>query len=274
MIDLGTTRGLSTLQRVTLTLDEMDLLLDRIQIDELPVVLSAVPRFDNKPARDAAFAAAETALEERGLIEHGEVHPELAERLAILGHPHWVVALRLFSGESISRLCVAKGAESTVLALRGPQSYVIDDAGPDLPGVVLAALGNAEPLAFESFSAPTAELSQLFDDTRDPAATSRRLAAIAQPSRDSNVVASAMVHCYGHTEIVGIAYGEGTREQAEGHLAVFDTRNGRFVATATRSSDGTRWSSLSSGSNARLRQAVETLISALPMRPEFSRLSP
>ena len=118
MIDLGTTRGLSTLQRVTLTLDEMDLLLDRIQIDELPVVLSAVPRFDNKPARDAAFAAAETALEERGLIEHGEVHPELAERLGILGHPHWVVALRLFSGESISRLCAVPSRMSSTTRVR------------------------------------------------------------------------------------------------------------------------------------------------------------
>jgi hypothetical protein len=274
MIDLGTTRAPSTLNRVTLTLDEMDLLLDRLQIDELPVVLNAVPRFDNKPARDASFAHAEAALAERGLIEHGEVHPELAERLAILGHPHWVVALRLFAGESISRLCIAKGAESTVLALRGPESFVIDDAGQDLAGVVLAALGPAEALAFESFSAPTAELSELFNDTRDPAETSRRLAAIALPARDSNVVASAMVHCYGHTEIVGIAYGEGTRDQAEGHLAVFDTRNGRFVATATRSSDGTKWSSLSSGSNARLRQAVETLIAALPMRTEFTRLNP
>jgi hypothetical protein len=164
MIDLGTTRAPSTLQRVTLSLDEMDLLLDRLQIDELPVVLSAVPRFDNKSARDAAFAHAESALEERGLIAHGEVHPDLADRLAILGHPHWVVALRLFGGESISRLCLTKGAESTVLALRGPESYVIDDAGPDLAGVVLAALGPAEALGFESFSAPTAELSELFND--------------------------------------------------------------------------------------------------------------
>ncbi|KAA0024697.1 ESX secretion-associated protein EspG [Antrihabitans cavernicola] len=269
MIDLGIGPAPSTLEAVTLTLDEMELLMERLQIDELPVVLAAVPRYDNAPDRDAALGAAEGALTERGLIDDGQIVPDLVERLQVLARPHWIIALRYYVDESISRLCVAKGDERTVLALRGPDTYVIDQLDTDPAGPIIAALGPSTPLDFSGLNAPTEPLGLIFDDSSDPERTAERLAEIGIPSRESGVVAAAMLHCFAHTEIVGVAYGDGTRDQAEGNIAVFDTRDGRFIATSSRAADGTKWSALSSGTDARLRQAIHSLVETLPTRENF-----
>lgn len=269
MIDLGIGPAPSTLGAVTLDLDEMQLLMERLEIDEVPVVLDAVPRHDNAPDRDAAFAVAEASLVERELIEDDEIAQDLVDRLQVLARPHWVVALRYYVGETISRLCVAQGDERTVLALRGPESYVIDELDTDLAGPIIGALGASTPLDFGGLNAPTEPLGALFDDSGDPEKMAERLAEIAVPARDAGVVASAMLHCYAHTEIVGVVYGDGTRDQADGNIAVFDTRDGRFVATSSKAADGTKWSALSSGTDARLRQALHDLVATLPTRANF-----
>lgn len=270
MIDLGIGPAPSTLDAVTLTLDEMQLLMQRLAIDEVPVVLDAVPRYDNAPDRNAALDAAEAALTERELIDDaGEINAELATWLHILARPHWIIALRYYVDESISRLCVAKGEERTVLALRGPESYVIDQIETDVAVPIIGALGQSTPLDFSGLNAPTEPLGEIFDDSSDPERTAARLAEIGIPSRESGVVAAAMLHCHAHTEIVGVAYGDGTRDQAENNIAVFDTRDGRFIATSSRAADGTKWSALSSGTDSRLRQALHSLIDTLPTRENF-----
>lgn len=269
MTVLGAGRGPSTLGAVVLSLDEMQFLLEELQIDDVPVVLDAIGRYDNVTQHDAALAAAAESLTERDLLTDGDVHPELADRLRALNHPHWVVALRLVVDGQVSRMCLAKGDDLVTVALRGPTSYVIDEADEDLPGPVLAALGPAEPLDLTGMNASTEDLIPIFGDLGDAAATARRLAAVGTPDRDAQSLASALVHLVAHAEIVGVAHGDGTREYADNHIAVFDTRNGRFLATASKADDGTRWTSLSSGTPARLRTALLDLINGLPERGDF-----
>ena len=271
MIDLGTGPALPTLGRITLAVDEMDLLLDRLDLDELPVVLAQVPRFDSSAERDAAFGVAAESLAQRGLLDGDVVHDVLADRLRLLNRPHWAISLRLFRDETISRLCIAGNGDLSVLALRGPDSYVLEDVTSDVGSVVVAALGDAEPLVFAGFSAPTVELGAIFDDAdADTATTTQRIAEIAVPARESNIIAAAMADCRAHTEIVAVYYGDGTRNQAQAHVAVFDTRAGRFVATSSVAADGTTWSALSSGSGPRIRHAVDELVASLPERAEFA----
>jgi hypothetical protein len=43
------------------------------------------------------------------------------------------------------------------------------------------------------------------------------------------------------------------------------------LKTASKSDDGVKWTSLSSGTPARLRTAVQDLINSLPEREEFPR---
>lgn len=274
MIDLGTGLAPSSLEAVTLTLDEMQWALESLGDVDLPIVLDALGRYDDQADHDAAMGAARASLAARELLDGEDLHPELEHRLRVLGMPHWVLALRLFTGEHISRLCVAKGADTAVLALRGPESYVLSELGGDLAGPVLAALGPAEPLPFPGLNAPTEELSPIFDDTADPEVTASRLQRIGAADAEAAVIGHAMLHCYAHAEIVGVVYGDGVREQAPGHLAVFDTRSGRFLATASDALDGTKWTALSAGSDARIRQALQTLIGSLPHQAPFAHRRP
>ncbi|MFF2553496.1 ESX secretion-associated protein EspG [Nocardia sp. NPDC058058] len=268
---LGAGRGPSVLRSVTLSLDEMQYLQEALEFDELPVVLNAMGRYDNAADHDAAMNVAAAALAERDLLDGDQVHPELAERLRVLYRPHWVIALRWYVNGQVNRFCLAKGDDIEVVALRGPHSYVLDTAGHDLPGTVMAALGPADPLELNGMNAPTAELAPIFDDAGDVTTTAKRLAEVGKPPRDAKTLAAALVQVDSHAEIAGVIYGDGTRDTADNHIAVFNTRHGRFLATASTADDGTKWTSLATGTPARLRTALQDLIAGLPLRQEFPK---
>ncbi|MFF0541519.1 ESX secretion-associated protein EspG [Nocardia thailandica] len=269
MTVLGGDGGHSLLEAVVLSLDEMQYLLEHLELDEMPVVLDAKGRYDNVTAHDAAMAAAAESLRARELLFGEEVPGELVARLRTLYRPQWIIALRWVVSGQVNRFCLAQGDDLAVVALRGPDSYVIDHAGIDLAGTVLQALGPAEALELYGLNAPTEVLAPIFGDTGDAAATARRLTEIAHPATDAQTLASALVEIHSYAEIVGVAYGDGTRDILDNHIAVFNTRAGRFVITASMSDDGVKWSSIASGTPARLRTAVQDLIESLPVRTEF-----
>jgi len=271
---LGAAGGPSTVGSVSLGLDEMQFLLETLEFDELPTVLQAIGRYDNRADHDAAMEVAERQLAERDLLIDGVVHRELEDRLRTLYRPHWVLALRLVVNGQISRLALAKGDDLTVVALRGPFSYVLSEVDEDLPGPLVAALGRAEPLEIESMNAETELLAPIFGDAGDAAATAERLAKVCTPARDVQALASALVEIHSHTQISAVVYGDGTREISDSHIAVFDTRGGRIVLTAAPADDGTKWTSISSGTTARLRTAIKDLIASLPEREEFPQVVP
>ncbi|MEU8895139.1 ESX secretion-associated protein EspG [Nocardia sp. NPDC048505] len=252
-----------------LSLDEMQFLMEDLQLDEMPVVLQAMGRYDDEAAHDAAMAVAAQSLGDRQLLVDRAVHGELEDRLRTLYRPHWVLSLRLVVAGAISRLCLAKGDDLVVLALRGADSYVLSTVDDDLPGPIIAALGVAEPLELTGMNAQTELLAPIFGDTGDAAATANRLAKVCTPNRDAQVLASALVEIHSHAQISAVVYGDGTRDIADSHIAVFNTRNGRFLITASLAEDGTKWSSISGGGNARLRQALLDLMNSLPERADF-----
>lgn len=270
MIDLGTGRRPSSLEAVSLSLDEMQFLVQLLELDQLPTVLMALGRYDSRDEHEKAMAAARSSLEERGLLRDTNAHQNLEERLRALARPHWVLAARLYVGDTISRLCLAKGEEMHVLVLRGPDSYVVYEvSGEEAVGPAAAALGVIDPLEFAGFSAPTEQLGPIFNTVGDPAATARRLTELGAPADGAEAVAKAMVHCHARIEIVGVVYGDAKREVAPGNIAVFDTHNGRIVITSSIAPDGIKWSSLTSGTPARLRRAMQELIDSLPDRESF-----
>lgn len=254
---------------VVLSLDEMQFLLEKLELDEMPVVLQAIGRYDDQLAHDAAMDVAAQSLADRDLVVDRVVQPELEDRLRTLYRPHWVLALRLVVDGEVSRLCLAKGDDIAVLALRGPESYVISTVDDDLPGPIIAAIGAAEPLELSAMNAQTELLAPIFGDTGDAAATATRLARVCNPNRDAQLLASALVEIHSHAQISAVVYGDGTRDISDNHIALFNTRGGRIVVTASIAEDGTKWSSISGGSTSRLRQALLELMNSLPEREEF-----
>ncbi|MFC7449994.1 ESX secretion-associated protein EspG [Rhodococcus daqingensis] len=263
MIDSGTLAAPSRLDSVTLGLDELDLLVNLLGIDELPVVLNATARFDSVTARDAAFDAARATLAERGLLASGAVHTDVAEWLQVLARPSWEVALRLYVAEEISRLCLAHGPTGSVLALRGPDSYVLQRAEHPAGDLMLDAIGRRAPLDLGVVNAPTEQLVAALADCADARSTARRLTALGAAEQDAVTVSTALARCRERAEIVAIWHGDGRIEPVGGPVTVFDTDRGRIIGTSSVSADGVAWSTLGPGHDARFRQAVDVLVGAV-----------
>ncbi|WP_280367982.1 ESX secretion-associated protein EspG [Nocardia abscessus] len=125
MTVLGAGRDPSTLEAVVLSLDEMQFLVEKLQI-EVPVVLNARARYDNLTDHKAAMDAAVESLAQRKLLIDGVVHRDLENRLCALNRPHWIIALRLVVDGWVSRFCLAQGVDLTVVAQRGQDTNLKD----------------------------------------------------------------------------------------------------------------------------------------------------
>ncbi|WP_024801310.1 ESX secretion-associated protein EspG [Nocardia sp. BMG51109] len=269
MTVLGEGHGPSMLESVVLSFDEFQFLQQNLELVDIPVVLSANRYYDNSDTYSEAMSIAERSLTERELLHGDVVTPELAERLRALSLPHWALEMRWMVGEQVNRLCIAKGDKLEVVVLRGQGTYVVDEAGPDLPGTVIAALGPAQPLELYGMNIPTEEFAPILGDTGDSTTTAQRLAKFGKPSQDAPTLAAALVEIESAAEIIGLIYGDGTRDFTPNHISVINTRHGRFLSTTSVSDDGVKWSSLSTGTSARLRIALQDLIASMPLREDF-----
>ncbi|MFC9519204.1 ESX secretion-associated protein EspG [Nocardiaceae bacterium NPDC056970] len=263
MIDLGIDPVGTTLPSVALTLDELDLLVHLLDVDVLPVVLDAGARFDSVPARDAAFDRAHDTLTAAGLLDDVAVHPELARWLRVLARPRGEIAARRFAAGTVSRLCLARGDDGAVLALRSGDALTVQYVRHDLAGPIAHALGAAEALMFGVVNRPTDVLGAALDRLVDPDRAAAELTGIGVPTADAAVIGPAFTACPVFTEIVGIVHEDGRPDLMHGPVTVFDTAAGRIVGTTSVAADGTRWTSLSPGDPGRLRQALLGLLDAL-----------
>ncbi|GAB2643218.1 ESX secretion-associated protein EspG [Prescottella soli] len=269
MIDLGIEPIGTTLPPTTLHVDEIDLLVHLLDVDVLPVVLDAGPRFDSLPARDAVFRRAHDRLTAAGLVDGITVHPDLARQVRTLARPRAEIAVRKFVGGTVHRACLALDqdpADGAVLALRSGDAFTVQRPGRDLAGPVVHALGTVPALPFGVVNCPTADLGAALDRITDPQKAADQLIAVGVPAADAAVVGPAFAACPTFTEIVGLVgiVGEGgDPELARGPVTVFDTAAGRVVGTTSVATDGVRWTSLSPGTQGRLRQALEGLLAQL-----------
>ncbi|MFD1812112.1 ESX secretion-associated protein EspG [Rhodococcus gannanensis] len=245
------------LPAVTVGVDELDLLTQLARIDELPVVLDARSRFDTTVARDAAFESCRESLTERGLLPGGHPHPDVVDRLTILARPDVELAVRWYREGTVSRMCIAQVGQMTVLALRGPDSYVLAEVPAVEAELVLDVIGRSVALDVDSISAPTDRLVLALDDLTHPQSVVRRLSELG--ARETETLAWALSTCTAHAEIVALVQGDG-RRWTSAPVTVFDTAGGRIVGTSSVSPDGTAWSTLGPGGDARLRQAIGELL--------------
>ena len=242
------------LHSATVTLDELGLLVHLLRIDELPVVLDASSRFDTAAARDAAFVGAARTLADRGLLDHGDPHPDLADRLRTLARPDREIALRRYTGDSVDRLCVALGPLGGVVARREENSVVLQPCSVPIRDILCGTAGFAG-LMIRPVNAVTAGLVEALSDCADPAATARKLAALGVGAREAGVLAAALATCLARTEIVAMRHADGRSAPLGAPVAVIDTDHGRILGTSSAATDGTAWSTLGPGGDARIRQA-------------------
>ncbi len=265
MIDLGIEPIGTTLPPTTLHVDQIDLLVHLLDIDVLPVVLDAGPRFDSLPARDAVFRRAHDGLTAAGLVDGIAVHPELARQLRALARPRGEIAVRKYVDGTVHRACLALDQDraGAVLALRSGDAFTVQWLERDVVGPLGHALGAATPLPFGVVNCPTADLGGALDRITDPQRAADHLLAVGIPAAEAAVVGPAFAACPIFTEIVGLVHEDGRPGELRGPVTVFDTAAGRVVGTTSVATDGVRWTSLSPGTPGRLRQALDALLAQL-----------
>lgn len=267
MIDLGTQPLGHTLSSAELDADRLDFLVDSLDLVELPVVLDVFPRHDSYEQRNAALQRGRAGLVDDRLITDGRVHPDVEAWLRVLEQPRWFVSVRLvprpFTDDAtVTRVCLAEGDSGTVLALRNGGPIVVRAAVNDASAELLSALGGGQGLEFGGLSAPTDLLAEALDASpADAVATAARLSSIGIERDRAFEVASALSTCSAHAEITSVSISAGNRTAGVHPVAFFDTRRGRIVATSSTAADGRKWTTLSSGSDWRIRSALAELTS-------------
>ncbi|WP_439029706.1 ESX secretion-associated protein EspG [Gordonia terrae] len=257
--DAGTVFDLAVLRRVG----------ERFGVQTWPVVLDLGGTVDTG-SPSATDREADAAINELGLVEHGEPSLWTATVLRVLAQPQREIEIRSYSDSGVRRVCLARNGHDHVVAVRcgGRIELTIVDVA-DV--AALAALVRAQfdservpPAEFTAFSAPADEVVDRLGRCASGAETTDALHALGATPADAMVVSSAFASCRTRTEIVASMNEDGRFAQSSGAIAIFDTDRGRVVTSPSKSPDGRVWTTLSPGSGHRIAQAVGLLIETLP----------
>ncbi|WP_336881107.1 ESX secretion-associated protein EspG [Rhodococcus globerulus] len=263
-LDLGIATDTDVFPSVDLTSAEIEYARERLGLDVLPVVLGGTELWDSVAEYDAAIRSAATSLAARDLLLGGEIHHGIASTLRTLTRPAWELALRSHNQGTLTRVCVAADESLCVEASfnEATKIYTLHKVANPADAVV-RVLGPSEPMPIAVINAPTDMLSAALNAGPDADTVADALTQAGVPPVEAGQLGSAIVTCTSFTEIVAVPRGVGIEKLPAGVVSVFNTAHGRIVASSSTSADGTQWSSISSGTPQRLRQAVNSLVELL-----------
>jgi hypothetical protein len=256
-----------------LTDNQVDYLAILLDHQTWPLVLDVAPAHDRADARAAAHAAAAHDLTDSGILSgdpfaRAGVIDLVADALAILANPDVVLEVRRYGVEGSMRSCVARGGARHVLAHRTPEGLTIRTVSitdvAELGVLVASELGPGSAADVPAISAPAADVRERLDGAITAADYADALYAIGATQVEATTYAAAFESCVGHSEIVAVESGPGSRSRTAGAVAIYDTVRGRIVASPTASPDGRIWTTLSTGTPHRIAQATALLMETLP----------
>ncbi|MEV0551538.1 ESX secretion-associated protein EspG [Nocardia salmonicida] len=254
----------------TLTNDALLAVADRLGVQTLPLALEVGPQQDSYDAWRHAQEQAVAGLVDDGLIDaDGEVDPDLAGAMFVLAQPDCELAARIYTEQGRRRVCVTRRGDAHAVAVRSGDSFEVtaiwcDGSTEELVRPLLSALGRREPAQVTGFSAPADELARRLDSSGSSSEFADSLYALGVAERDATVLGLAFASCTAYAEIVAYTHDDGSTTRAPGAVAVYDTGRGRLVAAPMVSPDRRIWSTVTTGTDHRVTQAVATLIEGLP----------
>ncbi|MGA6208739.1 ESX secretion-associated protein EspG [Nocardia testacea] len=254
----------------TLTNDGLLAVAERLGVQTLPLVLAAGPRQDSYDEWRAARERAVAQLIAAEVFDaEGDVDTDLADALYVLAQPDHELVARGYGRDHMLRGCVAGRGQRYAVAIRAGDDFAVgtvwcDGSPVELVRPLLDALGPGEPAEVGVFSAPAAELADRLNCAETTGDYADTLYALGVPDREATVLGSAFGSCHAYTEIVAYSHEDGRTTRAPGAVAVYDTERGRIVAAPMVSPDRQVWSTVTTGSDHRVAQAVTALLEGLP----------
>ena len=239
-------------------------------VQTLPPVLGVGPRQDSVQAWTAAQHAAIADLRASGLVDsYDDVDTDLASALHILSQPDRELVARIHTEAGTRRVCLARKASQHAVAIRIDDVFDIrrawaDNEGAALAHPVLDVLGTCPPARTATFSAPSDQLRERLDQAVESSDYTQVLYGLGIDERSAIEFGLAMSNCFAHAEIVAYAHDDGVTTRSSGTVAVYDTTQGRIVASPGASSDLRVWSTFTPGSDHRIAEAISALVRSLP----------
>lgn len=266
---------------VELNVDAALLLQSLIGIEGYPDVLALLPNVFDFQDEARVQAVIGRRLTETGIIDGGRVHPRIAYWLRCLHRPDMELAARILDLDldvraadrrprAMLRMSLVRSGDTHVLATRCNDDLVIQqlDTGSQplrtAAAVLATALGPAEPLPFDSVTAPLDRLSDLPDDPPDEIRHAWR--KFGASNRTATVLATVTSVVQRSADITMIEHQDGRSVETPTGASIFDTPAGRIVAMPSRGIDEQLWCTFTSGDSAALEAAVTALVQLLPAR--------
>lgn len=247
--------------------DEMQVIVSRLGIQALPVVLGLRPRHGTETDLSAAVDHATRALTKRGLICDGEVVAELVPLVRALQRPDRELAMRLVTPDGTARVVVIRHGAQCISALRVGNEIVVEavegQATLAQAGRALVRQLPASPAAqIEAVGAPLDAASDALSGTHDAAVLADRIRALGADQRTAMQLGSALASRQAFAEIVYYVLDahEGRISRCPIAVGVFYTKRGRIVGAPSASPSGQLWSTLKSGSDHAIKQAIGQLV--------------
>lgn len=255
------------MSQFSLTDDELQVVAARTGVGDFPTVLAVRPRHGHTNTLHAAFDRATGALMVRGLITDGLVAPDLACLTWALHRPDRELAMRVVTPDGITRVSAVRRGSLGVLARRVGNEFVLRTIGNDAglretTQALLAELPRMPPARIDPVGAPLDAVTECLDGGGNGPQLADRIRALGTERRSAMLLGSALSSRLAFAEIVyyPLSSDECRISRSPAAVAVFYTKRGRIVAAPSASPSGQLWTTLKTGSDYTISQAIGQLI--------------
>ncbi|GAA5063103.1 ESX secretion-associated protein EspG [Nocardia callitridis] len=261
----------------TLTNDGLFAVAERLGVQTLPVVLAVVPQHDSYDEWLAVQQETVAGLTSAGVFDtYGEVSSELAQALFVLAQPDRELVVRIYRTATdpelpadVTRVCLALRGDDHAIAVRVGDDFDVrpiwsDGSGESLARPLLSALGACAAAKIPDFSVLSEDLSERLSAASTVTEYTDACYALGVPDREASILGLAFESCTAYAEIAIYDHEDGVTTRAPGAVAIYDTGRGRIVAIPGIAPDQRSWSTVTSGTDHRIAQAVSALTEMLP----------
>ncbi len=207
------------------------------------------------------------SLSDRDLIRDGEVATEVVPLLRALQRPERELAMRFVTPNGTARVAVVRHGRQCISARRIGNEVTLD--GEDAPATLSAAaralmrhLPTSAAAEILPVGGPIDAVAQALSDTHDAILLSDRIRALGAEPRTAMQLGSALANRMAFAEIVYYTLDneEDRISRCRSAVGVFYTKRGRIVGAPSASPSGQLWTTVKSGSDHTIKQAISQLV--------------
>ncbi|MDA3647825.1 ESX secretion-associated protein EspG [Saccharopolyspora indica] len=255
----------ATAQRIGLSALELDVLVEHLGLETMPLVLKVPSPGRTHAERAQLVESAWRSLGTRGLGRPTAVDPELERVLRLLSHPDREVDGRLWLERSVRVLAASVGEEAVLVVKDGDELSLRSASASGLPREAISVLPQLPPGPGRSVSLRSGDLDAAAEEAGNN--VEQLVAALQRRGvrADDAETLTGMVAGVAARGQFGAAARDrfGRRVRADRVVGFFDTAHGRYAQLRRESPSGDVWSTVAPADARRLTGHLEELLTEI-----------